>query len=67
MGMPVADPSFTWQDAAVAFVIVAVAAFLVTWIVTDLLHVRRTPYIAILTLASPPATSRGPERDSRTS
>jgi hypothetical protein len=52
MGMPVADPSFTWQDAAVAFVIVAVAAFLVTWIVTDLLHVRRTPYIAILTLTT---------------
>jgi len=29
-----------------------VAAFLVTWLVTDLLHVRRTPYIAVLSVVA---------------
>ena len=48
--MPVgADPSFGWQDAIAAFAIVAFIAFLVTWIVTDLLEVSRPPYVAILT------------------
>ncbi|MGZ8619315.1 MAG: hypothetical protein ACXWYE_05380 [Actinomycetota bacterium] len=51
--MPVgADPSFGWQEAIAAFAIVAVVAFLVTWIVTDRLHVSRTPYIAILTVVT---------------
>jgi len=50
--MPVADPSFTWQEATAGFAIIAVAAFLVTWIVTDLAHMSRTPYVAILTLTA---------------
>lgn len=51
--MPVgADPSFGWQEATEAFVVIAVVAFLVTWIVTDLAHVRRGPYVGILTLVA---------------
>lgn len=51
--MPVgADPSFGWQDAVAAFAIVAFLAFLVTWIVTDLLEVPRPPYVAILTVVT---------------
>lgn len=46
--MPVADPGFGWIEATLAFGAIAVAAFLVTWVVTDLLGVRRTPYVAIL-------------------
>jgi len=50
--MPVADPSFGWQEAVAAFVIISVVAFLVTWVVTDLGHVSRTPYVAVLTLTT---------------
>ncbi len=50
--MPVPDPSFGWQDATAAFAIIAVVAFLVTWVVTDLGHVSRTPYVAILTVTT---------------
>jgi hypothetical protein len=50
--MPVPDPSSGWQDATVAFAIIAVVAFLVTWVVTDLGHVPRTPYVAILTVTT---------------
>lgn len=47
--MPIApDPSFTWQDALAAFAIIGAVAFLVTWVVTDLIGLRRTPYIAVL-------------------
>jgi len=46
--MPTASPSFTWQEAAFAYVVLAVTAFLVTWVVTDLLHVRRSAYVGIL-------------------
>lgn len=42
------DPSFTWQDGVAAFAIVGVVAFLVTWVVTDLVGLRRTPYVAVL-------------------
>jgi hypothetical protein len=47
--MPSVDASFGWQEATATLAIIVVAAFLVTWIVTDLLHVSRTPYVAILT------------------
>jgi hypothetical protein len=47
--MPAADASFGWQEGLVALAIIVVAAFLVTWVVTDLLRVRRAPYVAILT------------------
>ena len=50
--MPVADPSFGWQEALAAYAIVALVAFLVTWVVTDLAHVPRTPYVAVLTLTT---------------
>ncbi|HET6714867.1 MAG TPA: hypothetical protein VFI59_14295 [Actinomycetota bacterium] len=50
--MPGADPSFGWQDALAAFAIISTVAFLVTWVVTDLGHVSRTPYVAILTLTT---------------
>jgi hypothetical protein len=46
--MPTVEASFGWQEAATTLAIIVVAAFLVTWIVTDVLHVSRTPYIAIL-------------------
>ncbi len=46
--MPVADPSFGWQEAIAAYLVVLVAAFTVTWLVTDVLAVRRTPYIGVL-------------------
>jgi uncharacterized membrane protein YdcZ (DUF606 family) len=46
--MPTASPSFTWQEAALAYGVLTVAAFLVTWIVTDVLHVGRTAYVAVL-------------------
>jgi len=50
--MPVADPSFGWQAAFAAFATISIVAFLVTWVVTDLGHVPRTPYVAILTMTT---------------
>jgi hypothetical protein len=50
--MPVAGISFGWQEAVAAFATISVVAFLVTWVVTDLGHVSRTPYVAILTLTT---------------
>ena len=46
--MPLADPAFTWQQALAAFAVITVAAFLVTWVLTDLLKIRRTAYIPML-------------------
>lgn len=46
--MPVADLAFGWQEALAAFAIITVAAFLVTWVLTDLLRIPRAPYIPIL-------------------
>ena len=46
--MPLADPGFTWQEALAAFGVIAVAAFLVTWVLTDLLKVPRAPYVPML-------------------
>lgn len=46
--MPVADPAFGWQEAVAAFAIITVAAFLVTWILTDLLRIPGAPYIPML-------------------
>ena len=50
--MPLPDPSFAWQEAIVSFAIIAFVAFLVTWVVTDLGDVSRTPYVAVLTLTT---------------
>jgi hypothetical protein len=46
--MPAADASFTWQAGVIAYVAVAAAAFLVSWLATDVLQVRRPAYVAIL-------------------
>jgi hypothetical protein len=48
VSMPTVEASFGWQEAATMLTIIVVTAFLVTWIVTDVLHVSRTPYVAIL-------------------
>jgi hypothetical protein len=48
--MPSPDPRFGWPEAVVALAAIALVAFLVTWVVTDLLRVRRTPYVAILSV-----------------
>ncbi|MGZ8565544.1 MAG: hypothetical protein ACXWXS_00665 [Actinomycetota bacterium] len=50
--MPVAEQAFGWQEALAAFAVIVVVAFLVTWIVTDLLRVPRAPYIGILACAA---------------
>jgi len=50
--MPLPDPSFAWQEAIVSFTIIAFVAFLVTWVVTDIGGVSRTPYVAVLTLTT---------------
>jgi hypothetical protein len=49
--MPVATAALLdWEHAVIAYAILVIAAFLVTWIVTDRLHLRRTRYVAILAL-----------------
>lgn len=47
--LPAADPTFSWQEALAALAVITIAAFLVTWLVTDVRHVRREPYVAVLT------------------
>ena len=46
--MPGTDPGLTWQEGLAAFGVIAVVAFLVTWVLTDVLKVPRTPYVAML-------------------
>jgi hypothetical protein len=46
--MPIADPAFSWQEALAAFAIITLAAFLVTWLLTDRLRIPRAPYIPML-------------------
>jgi hypothetical protein len=46
--MPSADVGFTWQDALMAFAVIALVAFLVTWVLTDLSGIRRATYIPLL-------------------
>lgn len=48
--MPGPEASFGWQEALAALVAITAAAFLVSWVATDLLHVRRGPYISVLAL-----------------
>jgi hypothetical protein len=48
--MPKAEPTFGWAEAAAAMAVIVIVAFLVSWLVTDMLHVRRAIYIAILGL-----------------
>jgi hypothetical protein len=46
--MPGPDTGFGWQEGAGALSVIALVAFLVTWVVTDLLHVHRAVYVGIL-------------------
>jgi hypothetical protein len=46
--MPLADPSFGWTSALLALGLIALVAFLVSWVVTDRLEVQRPAYVAIL-------------------
>jgi hypothetical protein len=48
--MPAAESSLTWQAALIGYLTVMIAAFLVTWVVTDLFNVRRTIYVGVLAL-----------------
>ena len=48
--MPAAGSSLTWQAALIGYLAVLIASFLVTWVVTDLFHVRRTIYVGVLAL-----------------
>jgi hypothetical protein len=48
--MPVVDTPFAWFEVLFEFAVLALAAFLVTWLITDVLDIGRSWYIAILTL-----------------
>ena len=48
--MPVADPSFGWQEAMAAYLVLLIGAFAVTWLVTDVFGVGRSLYIGVLGL-----------------
>jgi hypothetical protein len=48
--MPIPDASISWLGALGWLGAIAAAGFLVTWVLTSLLGVRRTPYIAALAL-----------------
>jgi hypothetical protein len=48
--MPTAATSITWLGALGWLLVIAAAGFLVTWVLTTLLGMRRTPYIAALAL-----------------
>ena len=48
--MPSVDASFGWTAALTALAGVALAAFVVAWIVTDVAHVARTPYVGVLVM-----------------
>jgi hypothetical protein len=46
--MPSPSDAMNWTGAVAWFGVIALCAFLVTWVVTDLLRIRRTPYIGVL-------------------
>ena len=48
--MPSADTSFSWEAAALGYLIVLMAAFLVTYLGTDVLRLRRTAYVGVLAI-----------------
>jgi hypothetical protein len=48
--MPVVETPFGWSEVAIAFAALSLAAFLVTWLITDALGIGRAWYVAILTL-----------------
>ena len=48
--MPTADTAISWLGALGWLAAIAAAGFLVAWVLTTLLGMRRTPYIAALAL-----------------
>jgi hypothetical protein len=48
--MPTADTSISWFGSLGWLLVISAAGFLVTWVLTSLLDVRRTPYILALAL-----------------
>jgi hypothetical protein len=46
--MPAADASFSWSGASIGYLIVVLAAFLVSFVGTDILRMRRTAYVGLL-------------------
>jgi hypothetical protein len=48
--MPTAAASISWLGALASLAAIAGASFLVAWVLTSRLGVRRTPYIAALAL-----------------
>jgi hypothetical protein len=47
--MPTADPGIAWWIPLTALGVIAAASFLVSYLATDVWHVRHGPYIALLT------------------
>jgi hypothetical protein len=50
--MPIPDASISWLGALGWLSAIAVASFLVAWVLTNRLGVRRTPYVAALALVT---------------
>ena len=50
--MPVVETPFSWSEVAIAFAVLSLAAFLVTWVITDVLEIGRTWYVAILAVTA---------------
>jgi hypothetical protein len=50
--MPGADPSIGWGTFFVALAVILLGSFLVTYLPTDLGRMRRTPFVALLTLVT---------------
>lgn len=50
--MPSPASSMSWGGAVAWFAVIAVCSFLVTWVVTDLLKIKRGPYIGVLAVAT---------------
>ena len=46
--MPLPDPSISWWMTLCALGTIAITAFLVSWLCTDVLHLRRAAYLAVL-------------------
>lgn len=47
--MPPPEASMSWVGALAWFGAIAMTSFLVSWVITDVLHIGRTWYVAALT------------------
>src|SRR3954452_3257621 len=50
--MPAPEATLSWGGALAWLAAVTVCAFLVAWVITDLLKIRRTPYIGVLAVVT---------------